>query len=279
VHLLSLSYSRPRLASIDTAAFPFSVRTIRTLEQLKFETPITFLVGENGSGKSTLLEALAIAAHSVTVGSAAAENDETLNAVRLLARHLRLVWRKRSHKGFFLRAEDYFGYVRRLNKVKADLETDARRAAEDYARAGRSGYAASLAQMPYRRELADLRERYGEGGLDSRSHGESFLAFFQSRFVPGGLYLLDEPEAPLSPIRQLALVAALKQMVEQDAQFIIATHSPIVMACPGATILNFDSTPIQAVAYDELEHVTFTRAFLANPNLYLRHLQAGRGRG
>jgi predicted ATPase len=269
VHLLSLSYSPPRATT--TPAFPFSVPTIQSLTELKFTTPVTFLVGENGSGKSTLLEAIAIAAHSITVGSASAENDDTLKAVRDLARRLRLVWRKRTHKGFFLRAEDYFGYAKRVSKMREELEGDMKATDEEYAQAGRSKYAAGLAKMAYGRELSDLRNRYGEG-LDTRSHGESFLAFFQNRFVPGGLYLLDEPEAPLSPARQLALLAALKMMVEQESQFLIATHSPILMAFPGATILNFDAASIQPVDYADLEHVNFTRSFLNNPKIYLRHL-------
>jgi len=268
MHLLSLSYSPPK--STSTPAFPFSVPTIQSLTEIKFTTPVTFLVGENGSGKSTLLEAVAIAAHSITVGSANAENDDTLKAVRDLARHLRLVWRKRTHKGFFLRAEDYFGYAKRLSKMREEMENEIKATNEEYAQAGRSS-AAGLANMAYGRELGDLRKRYGEG-LDTRSHGESFLAFFQNRFVPGGLYLLDEPEAPLSPARQLALLAALKMMVEQESQFIIATHSPILMAFPGATILNFDAASIQPVDYADLEHVNFTCSFLNNPKIYLKHL-------
>jgi len=270
VHLLSFSYRTP-FASVDTSTFPFTVPVIQSLTEIKFTTPVTFFVGENGSGKSTLLEAIALAAHSITVGSANAENDETLDSIRELAKCLRLVWRKPTHKGFFLRAEDYFGYAKRLNKMRAELEDEIKITDEAYKRAGRSQLATSLAKMPHAHELADLKSRYGDG-LDTRSHGESFLAFFQARFVPGGLYLLDEPEAPLSPIRQLALLAALKQMSTLDSQFIIVTHSPILMAFPEATILNFDATPIAPVAYDKLEHVNFTKDFLANPKLFLRHL-------
>ena len=116
-----------------------------------------------------------------------------------------------------------------------------------------------------------MQERYGDG-LDARSHGESFLALFQSRFVPGGLYLLDEPEAPLSPLRQMALLSAIKEMVEQESQFIIATHSPLLMAYPGAEILSFDQQPIAPVSYQSLEHVNLMRDFLNDPDAFLRHL-------
>ncbi len=114
-------------------------------------------------------------------------------------------------------------------------------------------------------------ERYGED-LDANSHGESFLKLFRSRFVPAGLYLLDEPEAPLSPQRQLALLSMLKEMVAEQAQFIIATHSPILMAYPEAQILSFASHPVSEVSSENVEHVSLTRAFLNNPNSFLRHL-------
>lgn len=116
-----------------------------------------------------------------------------------------------------------------------------------------------------------LRARYGEG-LDAQSHGESFLALFQARFVPDGLYLLDEPEAPLSPLRQVGFLSLLKEMVAKEAQFVIATHSPILMAYPGATILSFDGGEVRSVAWGDLEHVTITRSFLNAPEAYLQHL-------
>jgi predicted ATPase len=108
--------------------------------------------------------------------------------------------------------------------------------------------------------------------LDAQSHGESFLALFQSRFIPSGLYLLDEPEAALSPQSHLALPTLLGQMLQQSAQFIIATHSPILLAFPGARIYNFDVTPIAAARYEDLEQVTLTRVFLNDPGGFLRHL-------
>ena len=170
------------------------------------------------------LEAIACAVGSTTVGSESVKTDISLTAVRQFAAHLQLSWRKRTHKGFFLRAEDFFGYAKRLAQMQQELENDLNSVDQEYE--GRSKLAVDLAKTPYMNELHEMRKRYGSG-LDAYSHGESFLALFQSRFVPGGLYLLDEPEAPLSPIRQLALIAAIKQMVAQEAQFIIATHSPL----------------------------------------------------
>ena len=133
--------------------------------------------------------------------------------------------------------------------------------------------AKGLARMPAARSLAEMEQRYGID-LDANSHGQSFLKLFQSRFVPGGLYLLDEPEAPLSPQSQLALMVMMQDMIEQDAQFIVATHSPILLAYPGATIYSFDAQPIQRTAYEELEHVRLTRDFLNEPERYLRALRA-----
>lgn len=249
--------------------FPFNLNVIQNLETLEFSTPVTFLVGENGSGKSTVLEALAVAAQMITVGSGSAHRDHTLSHVWELAKWLKLVWNKRTKKGFFLRAEDFFGYIKQQNQTRQEIQRELERVDEEYK--GRSKQAQSFARMPFASQLHDMRQRYGEG-LDTQSHGESFLALFQARFVPGGLYLLDEPEAPLSPLRQIALLSALNEMVEQNSQFIIATHSPIVMAFPNATILNFDSAPITPIDYQDLEHVNLMRDFLNQPEAFLRHL-------
>jgi predicted ATPase len=131
--------------------------------------------------------------------------------------------------------------------------------------------AKGYAKMPFAGSLAALESRYDDG-LDAQSHGESFLKLFQSRVVPGGLYLMDEPEAPLSPMRQIAFLAMLKEMVANDSQFVIATHSPIILSHPGAAIWSFDDPPIKTVAYSTLEHVQLVKSFLNNPEAYLRKL-------
>jgi len=267
LHLRSITFNKWENQKFNT--FPFSVPAIQTLHSIEFTAPVTFFVGENGSGKSTLLEAIACAVDSITVGSESVKTDKSLGAVRKLAQQLKCSWNKRTRRGFFLRAEDFFGYAKKLAQMREELQADLDAVDEEYA--GRSQFAIDQAKSVYAGELNGLQQRYGEG-LESYSHGESFLTLFQSRFVPGGLYLLDEPEAPLSPVRQLAFIAALKDMVEQDSQFIIVTHSPIIMAFPDAVILNFDSLPIQPVAYDELEHVKITRGFLENPKAYIKHL-------
>jgi predicted ATPase len=253
-------------------AFPFSVPAIRTLERLDLDTPVTFFVGENGSGKSTLLEGIAVAARLPTVGAADVAADETLAAQRSLGRALRLAWSHRAVRGFFLRAEDFFGFAKRLAREREEMVTRIREVQAEYQAADRSKAALGLALKPFHASLADMERRYGVD-LDANSHGESFLKLFQNRFVPGGLYLLDEPEAPLSPQSQLALLAMLTDMVAEEAQFIIATHSPVVLAFPGARIYSFDHTPVGEVAYEGLDHVVLTRDFLNNREQYLRRLR------
>lgn len=258
-----------RRAGGDEERFPFTVPAIRTLRALDLTAPVTFFVGENGSGKSTLIEAIAAAADLPAVGSEDLDGDGTLAAQRLLADALRLVWNRRTRRGFFLRAEDFFGFTKRLAVMRSGLLERLGEIETEYA--DRSEYAKGLAAGPVRASLGALESRYGVD-LDANSHGQSFLRLFQSRFVPGGLYLLDEPEAPLSPQSQLGLIAMMAGMVAQDAQFIIATHSPILMAYPGATIVSFDHAPVERVQYEELESVRMVRDFLVDPQRYLRHL-------
>jgi len=266
IHLQSISLRQ------DTPlpdSFPYNVPVIRNLDTLEFSSSLTFFVGENGSGKSTLLEAIAAAASLPTVGSVDTGDDPTLNDIRKLSRLLKWSLTKRTRTGFFMRSEDFFGFSKRIAQqmafMRQQLESD------DESHDGQSAFARQMAKMPYAREYRAMKELYGDG-LDAQSHGESYFKLFRSRFRPKGLYLLDEPEAPLSPNRQLTLLALLQQMIQQDAQFVIATHSPIILAYPGATIYNFTDGRIEAAKYDDLEHVSITRDFLNNPQAYLRYL-------
>jgi predicted ATPase len=254
------------------AGFPFDVPVVRTLGTIELAPAVTFFVGENGSGKSTLLEAMALAAELPTVGSDETRADTTLAEQRALAKHLTLAWTARSKRGFFLRAEDFFGYAKRLSRIKTEMREEIARIDVEYE--GRSDYAKRLAMGPALSSLGAIDAQYG-GDLDGRSHGQSFLTLFQARFVPGGLHLLDEPEAPLSPQSQLALMALMQDMIARGGQFVIATHSPILLAFPGATIYTFDRSPPERVAFEDLEHVNLTRAFLNDPGAYLRRLAHG----
>ena len=241
--------------------------TIATLERLELTTAITLFVGENGTGKSTLLEALAIAARLPAVGASGPATDPTLAAQKRLADTLRLSWARRDHRGFFLRAEDFFGFQKRIARERGEHEKEIRRVDEELADA--SAYARGLAKGPHASSLAEHERRYG-AQPDAASHGEAFLNLFLQRLVPGGLYLLDEPEAALSPQSQLGLLAMVKAAIDDGSQFVIATHSPILMATPGATILSFDTPPIRRVRFEDLESVALVRDFLLAPERYLR---------
>ena len=261
-----------QLASVEyrggqSTDFPFQVPSIATLTTLEFAAPVTVLVGENGTGKSTLLEGVAIATGLPAVGSDRPGSDPTLKPQRELARRLRLVWRGRSHRGFFLRAEDFFGFQKRLAVQRAEHEAELARI--DVELANSSEYARGLARGPHNASIGAIEHRYGKNP-DARSHGEAFLNLFAQRLSPGGLFLLDEPEAALSPQSQLGFLAMIRDAIDTGSQFVIATHSPLLMAIPGACILSFDDPPIRRVGYDELESVALVRDFLQAPERYLR---------
>ncbi len=253
-------------AAIDPAAFPWSLPLVRDLTELAFTAPVTFLVGENGSGKSTLLEGIAAGMDAVAAGSRDLRRDPSLQAARQFAAGFVFVRRRHARTRLFLRAEDVFGYTGRLTADMAELGAIEQELAQLPEGAGRDRATAMA-----RGERAALTRRYGDNP-DARSHGETFLALLRTRLVPNGLYFLDEPETPLSPSRVLALIALLAERVGQGCQFIIATHSPILMALPDATILLAEDGALRQAAWDELEHVRVTRAFLSNPAGVLRRV-------
>ena len=255
-------------------AFPFNVPALASLETMEFPQPVAFLVGENGSGKSTLLEALAAGAGSVSIGGADdIQRADDLEPARRLADSLRFRWTRRTRNGFFLRAEDFFNFAPRIRSLVKELKDqgdDYERQLED--RPFADGLRKAIGSA--RGQAAGLVARYGED-LNAVSHGESFLKLFGSRVVPNGLYFLDEPEAPLSPLRQLAFLSLLKQKVEEGCQFIIATHSPILMAYPDALILHCGRDGIRPIAYEDTEHFRITRDFLLHRDTVLDILMKG----
>jgi predicted ATPase len=250
-------------------AYPFDLPWLGSGRRWDLDPGVTVLAGENGSGKSTVLEALALAAELPAAGARDLERDATLDAVRPLADALRLEWSARSRRGLFLRAEDYFGYAQRVRREKAELLGEAARVAREAADVPELERARRMA--PFLGSAGALDGRYG-GDLDARSHGESFLAFFEGRLTGPGLYVLDEPEAALSPVRQLAFLALVKDADGRGAQFVIATHAPILMAYPDARRFELTDGEVREVDFDELEHVRTLRAFLAGPEAFLRHL-------
>lgn len=242
---ICVSLRRDAVESFDR--YPFSLPAIRSLERLEFHPKVTFLVGENGSGKSTLLEAIAVSLGFNPEGGTKnfhfgtrASHSELYQFVRV-AKGVR-----RPRDGFFLRAESFFNVATEIERLDAEP--------------GGGGA---------------IIDSYGGRSLHEQSHGEAFMALMMNRFGGNGIYLLDEPEAALSPQRQLAVLSRIHDLVRADSQFIIATHSPILMAYPEAWIYSCSATGLARVEYFETEHYQVTRDFLSNPERMLRVLLDG----
>lgn len=219
----------------NCTGYPFSIPAIRNFERLVFESPVTFFTGENGSGKSTLLEALAIKAGFNAEGGSKHLRFATQESHSPLHRALRIIRRGFPKSGYFLRAESFYNVATEIDRL-------------------------------------GVQDSHGGRSLHTLSHGESFLTLFTERFHANGLYLLDEPEAALSPARQLALLARIYDLARASSQFIIATHSPILLAYPGAQILSFTENGITPIAYRETEAYTLTHRFLSDPEGMLARL-------
>jgi len=247
--------------------FPWTLPTFRWLERLEFKSPVTFLVGENGSGKSTLLEGLAAGMQATAAGRAELDADASLATARRFASAYRFSRRQHASRRLFVRAEDLFGFVGRVGESMQELAALEKHFDETV----KGDYGRRLAKGVASGQRGALEASYG-ADPDARSHGETFLNLLEKRLAPDGLYFLDEPEAPLSPLRILSLISLLKSLVEDGAQLIIATHSPILMAFPGAEILLFEGDSITPTAYEDLDHVRLTKAFLNDPESFLRRL-------
>jgi len=240
IYLREIQFNpNPKGWAIDLPAF-------KKLQKLDFNSSITFFVGENGSGKSTLMEAIAylcnfnvLGGSQNTISRSGAESD--------LPNNLKFVWAKKINKGFFLRAESFFNYATYLDDLYKEM---------------------SRINSP---EMLNVYRSYGGESLNKQSHGETFRSLTANRFRWPGIYLLDEPEAALSPQNQLVFLSYLYQY-QKDSQFIIATHSPILMAFPNAQIFNFDVHPLRKGELEEMEHFQLTKNFLNNPESYLHHL-------
>lgn len=237
-----LSLQRDKVTSFDD--YPFKLASVRTLDILEFHPKVTFFVGENGSGKSTLLEAIANSLGFNPEGGTKNFRFETRASHSSLHEYLRIAKGfKRPRDGFFLRAESFFNVATEIEHLDED----------------------PAAGPP-------VIGSYGGRSLHEQSHGESFLALMTHRFRGNGLYILDEPEAALSPQRQLAVMARLHDLVIDQSQFIIATHSPILMAYPDAWIYSFGKDGIRRVEYQDTEHYQVTRDFLLHPDRMLKAL-------
>lgn len=218
------------------------VEYLRRRERIELNAPVTFLVGENGTGKSTLLEAIAVGAGFNPEGGTKNFCFSTRNTHSELCDCIALAKYRFPRDGFFLRAESIYNVASNID----DLDE------------GGGG--------------PRVIDSYGGISLHKRSHGESFLAIMENRFGGNGLYVLDEPEAALSPMRQMRLIALMDRLVRKNSQFIISTHSPILMAYPGAEILELSEEGVRSVSYKETEHYQTTLRFLQNPEKMLGYL-------
>ncbi|SFU40478.1 Predicted ATPase [Polaromonas sp. YR568] len=226
------------------AAYPFCLPAVRTLEQIDLHPKVTFLVGENGSGKSTLLEAIAISLGFNAEGGTKNFRFDTRVSHSVLHEYLRIAKGfKRPKTGFFLRAESFFNVATEIENLDAEPSFG-----------------------------PPVITFYGSRSLHEQSHGESFMSLLTHRFGPDGLYILDEPEAALSPQRQLAVLSRMHDLVRERSQFVIATHSPILMAYPDAWIYACTKDGLARIAYRDTEHYQVMSDFLQNPERMLREL-------
>ena len=219
------------------------IKYLSKAENLSLNSNVTFFVGENGTGKSTLLEAIAVAYGFNAEGGSKNFTFSTNATHSELYKHLSLAKRGFARDGFFLRAESLYNVATNIDVMDKEPSFD-----------------------------PPVIESYGGVSLHNQSHGESFLSIVQNRFFGNGLYILDEPEAALSPMRLLTLIAEINELVKKDSQFIIATHSPILMAFPNAEILEFSKDGIAKTDYKNTEHYKITKSFLENPEKMLHYL-------
>lgn len=225
-YLRSIELKRGVIESFDE--YPFCIPSLRELDVLEFHEDVTFFVGENGAGKSTLLEAIAVSLGFNAEGGNKNTQFSTSATHSEFSDYLKLVKSfKKPKDGYFLRAESFYNLATYMDNT---------------------GYLAG----------------YGGESLHRQSHGESFMSTLLNKLKGNGLYLMDEPEAALSPTRQMAAISAIHQLVEENSQFIIATHSPILLAYPRAKIYEFSSAGINEVKYTDTEHYEITKEFLNN---------------
>ena len=248
--------------------FPWSLPLIKNLEKLKFEKNLSFFVGENGSGKSTILEAIAAYTEVPVAGSLRMEEDASLAASYRLADYLSLRFAEKTNRGFFVRAEDFIGFSRNIKQKIRELDQEIAEVKENF-----KGGDIKLTLGTLEGERNSFIKRYSKD-LEAMSHGEGFMKFFTARITGKGLYLIDEPEAALSPSRQLSLLALiLKKIKDTGAHFIIATHSPIIMAAPDSEVFYFQENTITKMDYRETEHYQVTKAIMEAPELVMGELK------
>jgi predicted ATPase len=241
-YIKSVSLKKERIASYDP--FPLNLPVIRNFQEIRFHPNVTYIIGENGMGKSTLLEGIAIALGFNPEGGTLNFNFSSYNSHSNLDEYLRLVKGvNRAKDSFFFRAETYYNVATNIEELDKEPLSGPK-----------------------------IIDSFGGKSLHEQSHGESFFAAFRERFYGNGLYILDEPEAALSPLRQMSLLARINELVNEGSQFIISTHSPIIMAYPQAKIIQLTEDGMNESRLEDTNHYSMMKQFFENRDRLLHHL-------
>lgn len=248
--------------------YPFSVPAIQELHTLQFNSPITIFVGDNGTGKSTLLELIACKLNLYRISNDLNYRDPDFIPIKEAASSFKLNYSVKP-KGFFFRSEDFTTYVSFLHQAKKEAREEIKRIDETFTKS--SDYAKTLAKSAHYRTLGEVRSMY-QRSLEEESHGQAYLDFFKSRLRPNSLYILDEAEVPLSFANQLGLLMLIKEAVNDGCQFIISTHSPVIMSYRAAEIHELTENGIRSSTFESLEAVNLMKDFLNHRDRYLNHI-------
>jgi predicted ATPase len=241
-YIRNVYVNRSKFPSFDQ--YPFNLPIIKSCTELPMHPNVTYLVGENGMGKSTLLEAIAIAAGFNAEGGSFNFQFSTFDSHSALDQYIRLIKGiKKPKDGFFLRAETFYNVASNIESLDSEPMAGPK-----------------------------VKDSFGGASLHEQSHGESFFSTFSHRFRGNGLYILDEPEAALSPLRQMSLLSIMHELVSKDSQFIIATHSPIMMAYPKATIYELSEVGANDVSLEETNHYSLMKQFFTDRDRLIHHL-------
>ena len=253
-----------RRAAALPEGYPGDTEVLSHFDRLTLDAPVTMLCGDNGCGKTTLIGLMAAKLRAERISTGASALTDAQSRIRAASDAFRTSMKARPRHCFLFMAE---GFTKYIDYVVAEKQY-ARRELDALPGQYGSDYARELAAQPYAGTLAALQGMY-ERPLEAQSHGQGFLEFFQSRLRPGGLYLMDEPEAALSYVNQLALVYMMQDAVAAGSQFILATHSPILTACPGAALYEMQDGALTPKTYPELKNIQFLKRFINNPESIL----------
>jgi predicted ATPase len=248
--------------------FPFNIPAVRFAKGIALGDQVTIFVGDNGCGKSTLLESLAYSIDIPLIGGRIGGASPSFAAAKTIKSYLEIDWQNQTQKGFFFRAEDFSHFI---DNVDREMEKIAMELLDLKGKVDDSVIRQMRENMNY--AGASMRKNYGVD-VNTLSHGEAFLTILQTRVRDKGIFILDEPEAALSPLKQLSLLAFILEVLKSGkTQFIIATHSPILMGIPDAVLYEIREESMERVQYTETDHYRITKRFLVDPESYLRHLR------